>query len=155
MKTKKYVSVVTIFAYLSCMVPVSAFADDTEEKITSLRQGQEAPYNGTLFSTAAAARLQVDLKFTEQSCKIETDRNLGLLRSKLQLDIDLLKARVDSQTQLHTDILKAKNDQIQFLEAYSLERKWYQSNEFWLTTGLVAGIVVTAVAGWALGQAGR
>ncbi len=155
MKTKKYVSVITMFVYLSCMVPMSAFASDTEEKITSLRQGQEAPYSGTLFSTAAAARLQVDLQFTEQSCKIDTDRKLGLLRSKLQLDIDLLKARVDSQTQLHTNILKAKNDQIQFLESYSLERKWYQSNEFWLSTGLVTGIVVTAVAGWALGQAGR
>ncbi len=153
MKTKKYVSVITIFAYLMCAMPMSALADNTEEKITSVRKGQVAPYSGTLFSTAAAARLQVDLKFTEQSCKIETDRQLGLLRSKLQLDIDLLSARITSQTQLHEDILKAKNDQIKFLEAYSLETKWYKSNEFWLVTGLVAGIAVTAVAGWSLGQA--
>jgi len=155
MITRKCVSAVTIFAYLACIFPVSALANDTEEKITSLRKGQEAPYNGTLFSTAAAARLQVDLKFTEQTCKIETDRQLGLLRSKLQLDIDLLKAKVDSQTQLHTDVLAAKNDQIQFLESYTLERKWYHSNEFWLVTGLISGIAVTAVAGWALGQAGN
>ena len=153
MKTKKYVSTITIFAYLMCAIPMTALADNTEEKITSVRKGQVAPYNGTLFSTAAAARLQVDLKFTEQSCKIETERQLGLLRSKLQLDVDLLSARVTSQTQLHEDILKAKNDQIKFLEAYSLETKWYKSNEFWLVTGLVAGIAVTAVAGWSLGQA--
>ena len=153
MKTKKYVSTITIFAYLMCAIPMTSLADNTEEKITSVRKGQVAPYNGTLFSTAAAARLQVDLKFTEQSCKIETERQLGLLRSKLQLDVDLLSARVTSQTQLHEDILKAKNDQIKFLEAYSLETKWYKSNEFWLVTGLVAGIAVTAVAGWSLGQA--
>ena len=153
MKTKKYVSVVTMLAYLSCMMPIAALADDSEEKITSVRKGQTAPYNGTLFSTAAAARLQVDLKFTEQTCKIETERQMGVLRSKLQLDIDLLNARVTSQTQLHEDVLKAKNDQIKFLESYSLETKWYKSNEFWLVTGLISGIAVTAVAGWALGQA--
>ncbi len=153
MKTKKYVAVITMFAYLACMIPITALANDSEEKITSVRKGQEAPYSGTLFSTAAAARLQVDLKFTEQTCRIETDRQLGILRSKLQLDIDLLTARIDSQTQLHDDILKAKNDQIKFLESYSLETKWYKSNEFWLVTGLISGIAVTAVAGWALGQA--
>ena len=153
MKTKKCISIVTIFAYLLCMMPIAAWADDSEEKITSVRKGQTVPYNGTLFSTAAAAHLQVDLKFTEQSCRIETDRQLGILRSKLQLDIDLLSARLNSQTQLHEDILKAKNDQIKFLESYSLETKWYKSNEFWLVTGLISGIAVTAVAGWALGQA--
>ena len=118
-----------------------------------MRKGQPAPFSGTLFNTAAAARLQVDLQFTEESCKLETQRELGLLKSKLQLDIDLLKAQLSSQQQLHQDVLLIKNDQIKFLEGYSLEAKWYESNEFWLVTGLVAGIAVTAIAGWSLGQA--
>ena len=153
MKTKKYISIITLAAFVFSTTPTIAYADNSEEKITSLRKGQVAPYNGTLFSTAAAAKLQVDLKFTEQSCTIETNRQLGLLRSKLQLDIDLLQARLTSQKTLHSDILKIKNDQIKFLEGYSLETKWYQSNEFWLVTGLVSGIIVTAVAGWSIGQA--
>ena len=153
MKTKKIISIFTLFAYLFCAVPTVAYAEETEHKITTLRKGQPAPYSGTLFNTSAAARLKVDLQFTEESCKIETDRQLGLLRSKLKLDIDLLNAQLKSQQQLHQDVLLIKNDQIKFLESYSLEKKWYDSNEFWLVTGIVAGIAVTAIAGWSLGQA--
>ena len=153
MKTKKYISIITIVALIFSMVPSIALADEPEEKITAIRKGQAAPYNGTLFSTAAAAKLQVDLQFTEKTCSIETTRQIGLLRSKLQLDIDLLTARLSSQQKLHQDILVIKNDQIKFLEGYSLETKWYNSNEFWLVTGLISGIIVTAVAGWSLGQA--
>ncbi len=153
MKTNKIITAFTLFAYLFCGVPSIAYAEETEQKITTLRRGQAAPYSGTLFSTAAAARLQVDLQFTEESCKLVTDREIGLLKSKLQLDIDLLKAQLASQQQLHNDVLLIKNDQIKFLEGYSLETKWYDSNEFWLVTGLVAGIAVTAIAGWSLGQA--
>lgn len=134
-------------------MPAVAYADEPEQKITTLRKGQPAPFSGTLFNTAAAARLQVDLQFTEESCKLETQRELGLIKSKLQLDIDLLKAQLSNQQQLHQDVLLIKNDQIKFLEGYSLEAKWYESNEFWLVTGLVAGIAVTAIAGWSLGQA--
>ena len=153
MKTKKIITAITLFVYMFCSLPVVAYAEEPEQKITTIRKGQTAPYTGTLFNTAAAARLQVDLQFTEASCRIETDRQLGLLRSKLQLDVDLLKAQLSSQQQLHRDVLRIKNDQIKFLEGYSLETKWYDSNEFWLVTGLVAGIAVTAIAGWSLGQA--
>lgn len=153
MKTKKIISIFTLFVYVFCAMPAVAYADEPEQKITTLRKGQPAPFSGTLFNTAAAARLQVDLQFTEESCKLETQRELGLLKSKLQLDIDLLKAQLSSQQQLHQDVLLIKNDQIKFLEGYSLEAKWYESNEFWLVTGLVAGIAVTAIAGWSLGQA--
>jgi len=153
MKTKKIISIFTLFMYVFCAMPAVAYADEPEQKITTLRKGQPAPFSGTLFNTAAAARLQIDLQFTEESCKLETQRELGLLKSRLQLDIDLLKAQLSSQQQLHQDVLLIKNDQIKFLEGYSLEAKWYESNEFWLVTGLVAGIAVTAIAGWSLGQA--
>ena len=153
MKTKKIITAITLFVYMFCSLPAVAYAEEPAQKIMTIRKGQPAPYSGTLFNTAAAARLQVDLQFTEASCNIETDRQLGLLRSKLQLDIDLLKAQLNSQKQLHQDVLLIKNDQIKFLESYSLETKWYDSNEFWLVTGLVAGIAVTAIAGWSLGQA--
>jgi len=155
MKIKKFISAVTLIAYSLCVVPTIAHASDTDPKITTLRKGQLAPYSGTLFNTPAAAQLQVDLKFTKATCKIQTDRQIGLIKSELQLDIDLLTARLQSQEMLHTDILLIKNDQIKFLEGYSLERKWHESNEFWLVSGLVAGIVVTAIAGWSLGQASR
>ncbi len=153
MKTKKIVTIFTLLVYVFCGIPSIAYADETEQKITTLRRGQAAPYSGTLFSTAAAARLQVDLQFTEESCKLLTTREVGLISSKLQLDIDLLKAQLTSQQKLHQDVLLIKNDQIKFLEGYSLETKWHDSNEFWLVTGLVAGIAVTAIAGWSLGQA--
>ena len=153
MKTKKIIASITLLVYTFCTFPVIAHAEETDQKITTLRKGQPAPYAGTLFNTAAAARLQVDLQFTEATCKLETDRQVGLISTKLQLDIDLLKAELKAKNQLHEDTLQIKNDQIKFLEGYALQSKWYEANEFWLVAGIIAGITVTAVAGWSLGQA--
>jgi len=156
MQIKKSISLITILCYLCVSIPTIAYAQEVDEepKITTLRKGQPAPYSGTLFNTSAAAKLQVDLAFTKETCQIEINRELSLLKSRLELDINLLTARLDSQKKLHLDIVTAKNDQIKFLEEQTLQPKWYESNELWLSVGLLSGIALTAIAGWALGQAG-
>mgnify|MGYP001438696450 CR=1 FL=1 len=148
--------VLVAFTVYSITIPTIAYADDTptpqEEKVVTIKQGDPAPFTGTLFNTPAAARLMIDLEFTQQTCKVETDRQLGLLRSELQLKIDLCTARTDALQLRHTEILQIKNSQIEFLERQLKPQPWYQSTEFGIAIGVVLGVAITVGAGYALGQ---
>ena len=149
--------ILVAFTVYSVTVPTIAYADDKppEEKVVTITQGEPAPFTGTLFNTPAAARLMIDLEFTQASCKVETDRQLGLLRSDLQLKIDLCSARAEALALRHSEILQIKNDQIKFLEDQFKPRPWYQTTEFGVVIGVVLGIGITVATGYALGQIDR
>ncbi len=147
--------VLIAFTVYSITIPTIAYADDSppqEERVTTIKKGDPAPFSGTLFNTPAAARLMIDLEFTQQTCKVETDRQLGLLRADLQLKIDLCSARNEALMLRHSEILLIKNDQIAFLEKQFKPRPWYQTTEFGVVMGVVLGIGITIGAGYALGQ---
>lgn len=147
--------VLASFTLYSITIPTIAYADDTppaDERVVTIKKGDPAPFSGTLFNTPASARLMVDLEFTQATCNLETNRQLGLLRSDLQLKIDLCGARNEALMLRHSEILLIKNDQINFLEKQFKPRPWYQSTEFGIIVGVVLGISVTLGAGYALGQ---
>tara|TARA_Y100001972_G_scaffold119133_1_gene160042 strand:+ start:242 stop:733 length:492 start_codon:yes stop_codon:yes gene_type:complete len=133
------------------------FSPDQVEnpQILTLKKDQKAPFDGTFFSTSASAKLIVDLEFNEETCKIETERQLSLLDAKLKLDLDLLQSKYDSLESRHDEVIKIKNDQIDFLETKIKPRPWYASGEFLFGMGVLGGILVTVAAGYALGQASK
>ena len=154
---KLVVTHLTLAAFLiqALVIPTSAYADEPppeEEKVVTIKKGDPAPFTGTLFNTPAAARLMIDLEFTQETCRVETYRQLGLLRSELQLKIDLCSARNEALLLRHTEILAIKNNQIDFLERQFKPRPWYQTTEFGIVIGVVLGIGITVGAGYALGQ---
>ena len=51
-------------------------------------------------------------------------------------------------------LLSIKDERIKFLEDNYLPPAWYESNEPWLGVGVVIGIGLTAIAGYAIGQVG-
>ena len=154
---KQAIAHLTLIAFMTQAVflPTIAWADEPppeEEKVVTIKKGDPAPFTGTLFNTPAAARLMIDLEFTQATCKIETDRQLGLLRSELQLKIDLCGARNESLMLRHQELLIIKNDQINFLEKQFRPAPWYQTTEFGIVIGVVLGIGITIGTGYALGQ---
>ena len=85
----------------------------------------------------------------------EKDRALGMLRSNLQLKIDLCAASRDAQKFRFDETLKIRNGQISFLESQLKPSPWYESGEFWFAVGLVGGVLITIGAGYAIGQANK
>ena len=125
-----------------------AFAD---EEITTLKKGDTAPFDGTLFNTEAAARLLIDLEFTQASCKVEIDRQLGIQSSQMQLQIDTLNSSLTTCNQKYDDILKIKNDQILFLDD-QLKRANPDRSAVLFSAGIVSGIALSILTTYAISQ---
>ena len=154
---RKVIACSTAFFFLvyGVMVPPVLLANtpDVPSTIASLEEGQAAPFSGTLFSVSAATKLLLDLKYNEESCKIEIDREKGLLSAKFQLDIDKLNSTLTIERDLSQKRLAIKSEQIEFLMKRYEPSPWYKSGEFWFAMGLVGGVLVTVASGYALGQA--
>jgi hypothetical protein len=153
-----HITAVCFFAHIT-LLPTLAFSEPTATpstpEIVTLKQGETAPFAGTLFNTRAATKLLIDLEYSSETCKLEKEREIGIFGSKLQLQIDLCVATQDSQKFRFDETLKIRDGQISFLESQIRPPPWYESGEFWFAVGLVGGILITIGAGYALGQANR
>ncbi len=147
---------ITSIALLVAPLPVYGDeADDISEQaklVTTLEKGEIAPYSGTLFSTAAAASLLAQIELTEESCQLEVDRRVNLVRAEYQLEIDNLSAKTLRLETNYNEMLAIKNGQIDFLDT-RLEKASKPKNELWFALGVVGGIVITGAAAWSLNQA--
>jgi len=113
-----------------------------EGVITEIQKGSPAPFTGVLMDPAAAAKVLTDQKYTAEECRIEMDRELELLRAKLELDLKITNAKLIGSQERLTQILKIKNEEIGRLQQLALDRP----NDYtlwWLTGGVVGGIVLT------------
>ena len=147
---------VCFFFLAYTIAPQYAYADEPGNKsIVTLQKDECAPFTGTLFSTAAAAELLVDLETHKTQCDLQKDQALSFLGAELQLKIDLKQAAFDALKYKHDNTLVIKNDQIAFLQKQVKPSAWYESGEFWFAMGIVGGILITISAGYAIGQAGK
>ena len=139
-----------LFSMHVAVLPSVVFAEGAIPKVATLKGGDTAPFDGTLFSTEAAAKLLVDLENQSKQCEIDKEKSLALLRAQLQLTIDNKGAEFDALKFKHDEILKIKNDQLSFLQDKLEPPSWYNSGEFWFALGTLAGIGITIAAGYAL-----
>ena len=155
---RKSIATITVLCFFvsSVFVPLTLLADTPSTQpgqIMSIEKGGVAPFAGTLFSTSAAAKLLLDLQYNQESCKIEINKEKGLLSSKFQLDIDKLNSTLSIERELFQKRLAIKNSQVKFFMDRYEPIPWYNSGEFWFAMGLVGGVLITVASGYALGQA--
>lgn len=128
------------------------------ERITSVRRSRPAPFDGVLLNLPAAARLLIDTTQREAQCQIELDRQLGLQRAGMQLQIDTEVSRREALQTLHDEMIALRDRQIDDLTARLRPPEWYESGEFWFgvgtALGLVVGVAVSVLIVYALNQAG-
>lgn len=146
----------TLWVYL-CMAlsPGQVIAQDPpapepQEYMVTLHEGEPAPFDGTLLSVPAAARILTDLRLREEECRVETNRRLGILEANMQLRIDTETARREALQYRHDQLVSIKDEQIRFLTENTRSPSWYQTGEFWYALGVVSGIAITIISAYAL-----
>tara|TARA_B100000131_G_C17836507_1_gene499973 strand:- start:50 stop:478 length:429 start_codon:yes stop_codon:yes gene_type:complete len=138
-----------MFSFLNYVIfiPTSAYAG---EEISTIKKGEAAPFDGTLFSTSAAARILVELESAKESCKIECDKAVEEKSAELQLKYDMLLASKTALQYKYDETLIIKNDQIDFLQ--NQVKKPKISHELSFALGILAGVGLTMGSAYALSQ---
>ena len=163
-KNLKYciVNLITIVCFFcsTALYSTTALADASPSpaspgQVITLDLGECAPFSGTLFSTGAAAKLLVELRYTQDACTLEKNKLSLLHAAELKLKVDLKQAEIDSNKFKYEQLLTIKSGQISFLEKKVSPPAWYESGEFWFSMGVVGGILITLGAAYGLSQASK
>lgn len=127
---------------------------------TSLKR--QLDLQGTFLTRPAAASLLVGLQNIENTWQIELKRVLAYNNScwqyRLSLsqsEVKLRDAKIIALTSEMNRRLEIRDEHIAFLNKNNQPPRWYETNEFWLAVGVIAGIGITVGAGYALGQANK
>jgi hypothetical protein len=115
--------------------------DDHLERIAPISVGDIAPFTGTLFSTAAAARLLADLETANELCSIKCDKEVEIARAEMQYQLDILQASKDAIQERCDATLEIRDDQIEFLEKHTM--KSGISREMYFGVGVLSGVALT------------
>jgi len=135
------------------IIPAQAIAD--KGKIADISEGQTAPFSGVLMSENLATKLYLDSKFSRRECDIKLEEKLGESELKCDRRISLLDSKLEIQKDKFESIINFKDNRINFLEKRWAPRPWYSSGELWFSVGIISGILLTAVTGYALGQVSK
>ena len=90
----------------------------------------------------AAAKVLTDQKYTAEECKIEMDRELELLRAKLELDLKISNIKLTSTQDKYEQLLNIKEEENKRLQELALERPNDYSH-WWLAGGVGVGVVLS------------
>jgi len=134
--------------------PVHLFADtpstpDETAKVTGIKKGEEAPYNGVLLNTAAAAKIFADKDFSAQECILRINYEVEKEKLRMQLLLDTTNVSLETLNKKYTAIIDIKNNEIDRLSKVALEN----SNDYstwWAVGGVIAGIALTIAVVYAV-----
>ena len=138
----------------------SAWAQDTNviesSQVVAVSKGDRVPFDGIVFSDEAVAKLKAKLETSDATCQIQLDHDKTVSDAELQY----AKSVSESKLQLCQDTATAK---IEFRDS-EIESMTKQINklekhrtmsQLYFTGGVVSGIALTVLAGWAIGQAAQ
>lgn len=132
----------------------------TRYRIYDTTTNRQLNLKGTFLTRPAAASLLVGLQNIENTWQIELNRVLSYNNScwqyRLSLsqsEVKLRDAKIASLTAEMERRIQIRDEHIELLNKNNHPPRWYESNEFWLAIGVIAGIGITVGAGYAIGQA--
>lgn len=151
-EVKSLIWILTIFLLI---VPSVALSQDLETvlngQVAFVKEGENAPFDGTLLDDVASANLVVQLEQQGEVCQTKIDRAVSTRDVEWQLKYDFLNAELKN-LRLSTDAKITARDDIISLQSRELERIRKPRVELYFAGGVVAGITLTVLSGWAIGQ---
>jgi len=148
MKMRKITAIIVIFCFTFLSLSPSVCAEGSPalfEAVSPLGKGDKAPFEGILFSKALAAKIEADrrtmitLRLSDQKVKTA----VLLVRSELQLKIDVSSGKFLALEEKHRKITDINREQIDFLRKQYLPAPWYEHPAFLVTIGIVSGVALT------------
>jgi len=138
-----------IFLLFGTFPSLSLADDEVGSTIMSIEEGDVAPFDGTLFSTRAAADILVQLENQDAACQIKIDREVGLREGELNLEIERSQIAQEACEERYDMHINLKREEINFLYD-RLRRSSGNRDALWFGLGTATGIGMTALSVWIL-----
>tara|TARA_R110001583_G_scaffold6811_10_gene34330 strand:- start:3985 stop:4425 length:441 start_codon:yes stop_codon:yes gene_type:complete len=130
---KKVISILLIIIFL----PTFCFA---QGKVSVLKKGQKAPFDGILLDKQAEAVLAAKRESVVKICELEKTYLEKHSKAVCKLDISILNAQLGSQKAKHKELMALKEQELKRLNEALKESQKPSYNNLWFGAGLVAGI---------------
>ena len=86
--------------------------------MTSLDEGQAAPFGGRLFNDEAVASIIAGKEFAEQQCEIQMSLEYSLQLAEKQLQIDYLGIEKETLQKKHEALIDIRDEEIKSLRKH-------------------------------------
>ena len=86
--------------------------------MTSLDEGQAAPFSGRLFNDEAVASIIAGKEFVEQQCEIQMSLDYSLQLAEKQLQIDYLGIEKETLQKKHEALIDIRDEEIKSLRKH-------------------------------------
>ena len=88
------------------LFPATVFAQEVEEpKFTNLKQGECAPFDGTLFNPPATAQLITENRYAMTECDLRVEYEIKKTQAEMNLQIETLQICMDFLNQITNNLL--------------------------------------------------
>lgn len=112
-----------------------------EPLMTHLAKGDEAPFDGRLMNDEAVANIIAGREMSMEQCEIQKELAVSLSKAEMQLQIDYLKAELETETKKNETLLDLRDKEIEVLRKELKPNKtmWAFFGGFMLATGTSLG----------------
>jgi len=111
-------------------------------KVTGIKKGEPAPYNGILLNTTAAAKIFADKEYSAKECELRINFNVQKEMLRMQLLLDTTRISMEATEQKYNSIFSIKDKEIERLSQIASSRP-NEYSTWWAAGGIVVGIVLT------------
>ena len=112
-----------------------------EPLMVHLEEGEAAPFHGRLMNDEAVANIIAGREMSIEQCEIQKELAVSLTKADLQLELDYLKAELETETEKNTTLLELRDQEIAALRKEIRPNKtmWAFFGGFLLATGTSLG----------------
>ena len=122
--------------------PPPAETETKKPKITSLIEGQIAPFTGTLFNDVATAELITEREFALKECELRIKYAVDKEKTRCSLLLDTSNTSIESLQGRYNTILDLKDKEIDRLSKIAVEGS-NDYSQWWASGGFVVGVAIT------------
>jgi len=112
-----------------------------EPLMVHLEEGDVAPFDGRLMNDEAVANIIAGREMSMEQCEIQKSLAVATTKAELQLELDYLKAELETETAKNTTLLEIRDQEISSLRKEMKPNKtmWAFFGGFLLATGTSLG----------------
>lgn len=118
------------------------------EEVITLKKGEKAPWDGTLVSPAAAARMLAKGEADLATCLADAKKDKAVLEAQKNFEIQTVEAKLAKCTFESTRKEELYLERIEWLEKKTNPPSWQAPTTF--VGGVIVGMGVVALSAWTL-----